>query len=86
MAFDQRTVVRETSLAVRINRRPPAAHSSAFAAACEGDLSRRFQQRLNANASRGPLQRERTAHRVAWAAVKHSYQEVGDRWIARESG
>jgi cation transport regulator len=37
-------------------------------------------------ASRGPLQRERTAHRVAWAAVKHSYQEVGDRWIARESG
>jgi hypothetical protein len=26
-----------------------------------------------------------SAHRVAWAAVKHSYQKVGDRWIARES-
>jgi len=36
-------------------------------------------------ASRGPLQRERAAHRVAWAAVKHSYQKVGDRWLARES-
>jgi len=37
-------------------------------------------------ASRDPLQREETAHRVAWAAVKHKYQKVGDRWIARESG
>jgi cation transport regulator len=37
-------------------------------------------------ASRDPLQRERTAHRVAWAAVKHGYQKAGDRWIARQSG
>ena len=38
-------------------------------------------------ASRGPLQRETTAHRVAWAAVKHhGYQKAGDRWIARKSG
>lgn len=37
-------------------------------------------------ASRGPLQRERTAHRVAWAAVKHKYAKVGDRWVARDSG
>ena len=37
-------------------------------------------------ASRGPFERERTAHRVAWTAVKHKYRKVGDRWIARESG
>ena len=36
--------------------------------------------------SRDPSQRERTAHRVAWAAVKHGYRKVGDRWIAREAG
>jgi len=36
-------------------------------------------------ASRGPSQRERTAHRVAWAVVKHGYRKVGDRWIGRES-
>jgi cation transport regulator len=36
-------------------------------------------------ASRGLAQRERTAHRVAWAAVKHKYQKVGDRWIVRKS-
>jgi len=35
--------------------------------------------------SRGPSQRERTAHRVAWAAVKHGYRKVGDRWTERES-
>jgi cation transport regulator len=34
-------------------------------------------------ASRGPA-RERTAHRVAWAAVKRKYQKSGDRWIPRE--
>jgi cation transport regulator len=34
-------------------------------------------------ASRGPSGRESTAHRVAWAAVKHSYRKVGERWIAR---
>jgi cation transport regulator len=37
-------------------------------------------------ASHDPVARERTAHRVAWAAVKHSYQKVGERWIAREAG
>lgn len=37
-------------------------------------------------ASRDPVERERTAHRVAWAAVKHRYQKVGERWIAREAG
>lgn len=37
-------------------------------------------------ASRDHAQREETAHRVAWAAVKHTYHKVGDRWIAREPG
>lgn len=35
-------------------------------------------------AARGPEQRESTAHRVAWAAVKRKYQKFGDRWIAIE--
>jgi cation transport regulator len=35
-------------------------------------------------AARGHEQRERTAHRVAWAAVKRKYQKFGDRWIPRE--
>ena len=34
--------------------------------------------------SRDPAQREQTAHRVAWAAVKRQYQKVGSRWIARD--
>lgn len=29
-------------------------------------------------------EREETAHRVAWAAVKHSYHKQGDRWVARD--
>ena len=35
-------------------------------------------------AARGPLQRERTAHRVAWAAVKRKYEKTGDEWVLRE--
>lgn len=35
-------------------------------------------------AARGPLQRERVAHRVAWAAVKHKYEKLGDQWVPRE--
>ena len=35
---------------------------------------------------RGPAVREQTAHRVAWAAVKHKYVKLGDSWIARGSG
>ncbi|MGA2290638.1 ChaB family protein [Bradyrhizobium sp.] len=30
------------------------------------------------------MQREKTAHRVAWAAVKRKYEKSGDRWIPRE--
>ncbi len=31
----------------------------------------------------GPEEREKSAHRVAWAAVKHKYVKLGDSWIAR---
>lgn len=31
-----------------------------------------------------PEQRERIAHRIAWAAVKRKYTKLGDRWIALE--
>lgn len=34
--------------------------------------------------SHGPEQREQTAHRVAWAAVKRKYRKSGDRWISRQ--
>lgn len=27
--------------------------------------------------------REETAHRVAWAAVKNSYEKKGDRWVKK---
>ena len=37
-------------------------------------------------AARSPLQRERTAHRVAWAAVRHKYEKLGDQWVSRELG
>jgi len=29
-------------------------------------------------------QREQTAHRIAWAAVKRKYLKYGDNWISRE--
>ena len=29
---------------------------------------------------------ERRANQVAWAAVKHSFEKVGDRWKAKEGG
>ncbi len=35
-------------------------------------------------AARGPAERERTAHRVAWAAVKRKYVKAGDQWVLRE--
>ena len=28
---------------------------------------------------------EESAHRVAYAALKHSYERVGDRWVAKSS-
>jgi cation transport regulator len=35
-------------------------------------------------AARGPAERESTAHRVAWAAVKRNYQKSGNEWIPRD--
>jgi cation transport regulator len=35
-------------------------------------------------AARALTERESTAHRVAWAAVKHKFQKAGNRWIPRD--
>jgi cation transport regulator len=43
-----------------------------------------FNNAWNEYAARGPIQRETSAHRVAWAAVKRKYQKSGDRWVPRE--
>ncbi|MEX2524498.1 MAG: ChaB family protein [Gammaproteobacteria bacterium] len=32
---------------------------------------------------RGDAGREETAHRVAWAAVKESYEKKGERWVKK---
>lgn len=31
----------------------------------------------------GDPRQEEAAHRIAWAAVKHSYEKLGDRWVAK---
>jgi cation transport regulator len=31
----------------------------------------------------GDPRREEAAHRIAWAAVKRSYEKVGGEWVAR---
>jgi len=33
---------------------------------------------------RGDASREETAHKVAWAAVKNSYEKQGERWVKKE--
>jgi len=33
---------------------------------------------------RGDARQEEAAHRIAWAAVKRSYEKVGDRWVAKD--
>jgi len=30
--------------------------------------------------------REEAAHRIAWAAVKRSYEKIGNRWISKGYG
>jgi cation transport regulator len=32
---------------------------------------------------RGDASREETAHRVAWAAVKHKYEKKNDKWVKK---
>jgi cation transport regulator len=33
---------------------------------------------------RGDASREETAHRVAWSAVKESYEKKGERWVKKD--
>lgn len=33
---------------------------------------------------KGDASREETAHRVAWASVKKSYEKQGDRWVKKD--
>lgn len=40
-----------------------------------------WDQYDEAKKRRGSASREETAHRVAWAAVKQSYEKKGDRWV-----
>lgn len=43
-----------------------------------------WEQYDEAKKRSGSATREETAHRVAWAAVKESYQKKGDRWVKKE--
>lgn len=42
-----------------------------------------WDQYSDAEERRGSSSREETAHRVAWAAVKESYEKKGDRWVKK---
>jgi cation transport regulator len=33
----------------------------------------------------GDPRQEEAAHRIAWAAVKRSYEKIGDSWLQREA-
>lgn len=34
---------------------------------------------------RGDADREETAHKVAWAAVKKKYEKDGERWVSKST-
>lgn len=38
----------------------------------------------DADKRRDGASREETAHRVAWAAVKQSYEKKDDRWVKKD--
>lgn len=42
-----------------------------------------FNSAWHGYADRSASEREETAHRVAWAAVKHRYRKDGDQWVER---
>ena len=42
-----------------------------------------FNSAWTGYADRGSKEREEIAHRVAWAAVRHSYRKEGTEWIRR---
>jgi cation transport regulator len=39
-----------------------------------------WKEYADASKRRGQESREEVAHKVAWAAVKQSYEKVGDEW------
>jgi cation transport regulator len=43
-----------------------------------------FDQYSDPKDRRGSADREETAHRVAWAAVKDSYEKKDDRWVRKD--
>ena len=43
-----------------------------------------WEQYADADKRRDDASREETAHRVAWAAVKQSYEKQGDRWVKKD--
>lgn len=42
-----------------------------------------WEEYADASKRRGSATREEVSHRVAWAAVKHSYEKRGDRWVKK---
>ena len=59
---------------------PPAVTSHLPAHAC--DIYREaFNHAYRAHA--GEADRERRAHMIAWAAVKHRYEKDGEQWVPR---
>jgi cation transport regulator len=43
-----------------------------------------WKQYANEEDRRGDDSREEVAHKVAWSAVKHSYEKQGDRWVKKK--
>jgi len=44
-----------------------------------------WDQYNQAEKRRGSASQEETAHRVAWAAVKQSYEKKGDKWVKKQA-
>ncbi|MGO4672883.1 ChaB family protein [Bosea sp. 2YAB26] len=42
-----------------------------------------FNSAWEGYADRSAEEHEEIAHRIAWAAVKHSYRKEGEQWIVR---
>jgi len=42
-----------------------------------------YERYKNPEERRGDADREEVAHRVAWSAVKQSYEKKGDNWVAK---
>ena len=43
-----------------------------------------WEEYADASKRRGKELREEAAHKVAWAAVKQSYEKVGDQWQRKD--